>query len=288
MRSTTQRHQLGSTLLKVMLFSLSLTLVFTLVANLLPQVEGEAPIEQEIDISALTADSFVALGETIFNGKGTCTLCHNDMGRAPNILQLNMVETSTQRLEGQRYQGSAGTVEDYLRESMLSPGAYVVKGYGKKGSNDSESPMPIVNKAPILLSDIEIDAVIAFMQAKDGNKVTVALPEELPETNEEPETTAAAPPAPADTAEAAEAALAKYICTACHSVAGSVSPVGPDLNTVGDRLDKAQISQSIIEPNAVVAEGFFPGVMPADFAQKMTVSELMMLVDFLANQKAGQ
>ena len=283
-----QHHQSGSTLLKVMLFSISLTLVFTLVANLLPQVEGEAPVEQEIDLGVLTTDSFIALGETIFDGKGTCTLCHNDMGRAPDLMQLNMVETSTQRLEDQRYQGSADTVESYLRESMISPGAYVVKGYGKKGSNDNESPMPEVNKAPILLSDIEIDAVIAFMQAKDGNEVTVALPEGLPQANEEPETTAtpvATPPAPSDNAEAA---LAKYICTACHSVAGSESPVGPDLNTVGDRLDREQISQSIIDPNAVVTEGFFAGVMPADFAQKMTVSELTLIVDYLANQKTGQ
>jgi cytochrome c551/c552 len=199
-----------------------------------------------------------------------------------------MVETSVQRLQDGRYQGSASSVEDYLRESMLSPGVYVVKGYGKKGSGDTESPMPIVDKAPILLSNIEIDAVIAFMQAKDGNEVTVTLPEGLPEPAEPPDAQVAAvaqAPAPADNAEAA---LAKYICTACHSITGSVSPVGPDLNTVGDRLDREQISQSIIDPNAVVAEGYFPGIMPADFAQKMTVSELGMIVDFLANQKAAQ
>ena len=280
----TQHQQSGSVLLKVILFSISLTLVFTLVANLLPQIEGEAPVDEEIDLGALTMESFVALGERTFTGKGTCTLCHNNMGRAPDILQLNMVDTSSQRLEDERYRGSASSVEEYLRESMLSPGAYVVKGYGKKGSGDTESPMPIVDKAPILLSVIEIDAVIAFMQAKDGNEITVALPEGLPELAEE--ANAQVVPVTQAPAENAEAALDKYICTACHSVAGSVSPVGPDLNTVGDRLDRAQISQSIIDPNAVVAEGFFPGIMPADFAQKMTVSELTMIVDFLANQKA--
>ena len=281
------RKEQGSILFKVLLFSLSLTLVFTLVANLLPQVEGEAPVEKEIDLSALTMDSFVALGESIFSEKGTCTLCHNNLGRAPDILQLNMVETSQQRLDDERYQGAAKSVADYLRESMLEPGLYVVKGFGKKGSNDTESPMPVVNKAPILLSDIEIDAVIAFMQAKDGNEVTVALPTDMPETTspvqEQPATAAPAPVI----ADSAEAALAKYACTACHSVAGSQSPVGPDLNQVGDRLDVAQIRESIIEPNAVVAEGFFPGMMPADFANKMTVSELQLIVDFLAAQKAG-
>lgn len=268
---------------RVLLFSLSLTLVFTLVANLLPQVEGEAPVEKEIDLSALTMDGFVSLGESIFSEKGTCTLCHNNLGRAPDILQLNMVETSQQRLDDERYRGKAETVAEYLLESMVDPGLFVVKGFGKKGSNDTESPMPVVNKAPIQLSDIEIDAVIAFMQAKDGNEVTVALPTDIPEQQSQTAAVTAAPAA----ADNAEAALAKYACTACHSVAGSQSPVGPDLNQVGDRLDTEQIRQSIIEPDAAVAEGFSPGMMPGDFASKMTVSELQLIVDFLAEQKAG-
>ncbi len=283
----TRRLQQASVLLRVLLFSLSLTLVFTLVANLLPQVEGEAPVETEIDLGALTMASFISLGARIFHGKGTCTLCPNNMGRAPDILQLNMVETSLQRLDDERYRGAANDAAGYMRESMLEPGLYVVKGFGQKGSNDTESPMPVVNKAPILLNDIEIDAVRAFMQAKDGNKVSVALPTTMP-AEAAPEVAATepatAPPAPADNAEAA---LAKYICTACHSVAGSQSPVGPDLNQVGDRLDAAQIRQSIIEPNAVVVEGFFAGMMPPDFANRMTVSELQLIVDFLAEQKVG-
>ncbi len=276
----------GSVLRNVLLFSLSLTLVFTLVANLLPQVEGEAPVDKEIDLGAMTMDGFVTLGEEIFSGKGTCTLCHNSMGRAPDILRLDMVATSLLRLENERYQGSANNAVDYLRESMIEPGLYVVKGFGKKGSNDTESPMPAVNKAPILLSDVEVDAVIAFMQAKDGNEVTVALPADnaVPEKTEV--ASVAAAPATPVAADSAEAALAKYACTACHSVAGSTSPVGPDLNQVGDRMDHEQIRQSILEPNAVVAEGFFPGMMPADFAIKMTVNELQMIIDFLVKQKA--
>ncbi|MCK5921474.1 MAG: hypothetical protein KAG66_11075, partial [Methylococcales bacterium] len=78
-----------STLAKVLGFSFALTLVFTLVANMLPQVEGEAPVDEEIDLGELTMDSFIATGESLFSGKGTCTLCHNDLGRAPDILALN-------------------------------------------------------------------------------------------------------------------------------------------------------------------------------------------------------
>ncbi len=280
-----RRPQQGSILLRVVLFSLSLTLVFTLVANMLPQIEGEVPEETEIDLSALDMDSFIGLGERIFREKGTCTLCHNNLGRAPDILELDMAQLSLERLDDERYVGSANDVAGYLRESMLEPNAFVVAGYGKKGTNDTESPMPAVDVAPILLNQVEIDAVIAYMQAKDGNEVTVEIPSEMPA--EEPAASpapVAAAPAPADSAEAA---LAKYACTACHSVAGSQSPVGPDLNQIGDRLDPGQIRQSIIDPNAEIAEGFAAGMMPADFASKMTVSELQMMVDYLAAQKAG-
>lgn len=282
-----KQSQQGSVLLKVLTFSLSLTLLFTLVANLLPQVEGEAPIEKEIDLSALTMDGFVAMGEDIFNNKGTCTLCHNNLGRAPDILALNMVATSSERLEDERYAGIAKTVEDYLRESMVDPGMYVVKGFGKKGSNDTESPMPTVDKAPILLSDIEMDAVIAFMQAKDGNDVTVALPEGLPEASKASKE-GSEKASPAVAAKTAKEALAKFSCTACHTVAGSVSPVGPDLSDVGTRLDKEALRQSILLPDAVIAEGFDGGMMPKDFSQKMTVSELDMIVDYLSQQKGAE
>ena len=78
-----------STLFKVLSFSLGLTLFFTGVANLLPQVEGEAPVEVEVDLGALTMETYIEMGEKVFSGKGTCTLCHNDLGRAPNLLKIN-------------------------------------------------------------------------------------------------------------------------------------------------------------------------------------------------------
>lgn len=281
-----KRHHRGTgyVLLNVLAFSLALVLVFTLVTNILPQVEGEAPQEEEVDLGALTMDSFISMGESIFNGKGTCTLCHNNMGRAPDILALNMVETADELIKGDRYQGKATTAEDYLRESMYDPSAYVVKGFGKKGSNDSISPMPAVNKAPIQLSDLQIDALIAFLQAKDGNEVTVSLPTQVPEqetvaSSEQTESISSAAPA-----KSAEEVIGKYFCAACHTILETESPVGPDLNTVGSRLSVAEIRQSIIDPDAVIAEGFIEGMMPQDFSLKMTVSELEMLVEFLAKK----
>jgi len=256
-------------------FSLALALLFTLVANLLPQVEGEAPVEIEVDLGALTMESYTALGESIFNGKGTCPLCHNDRGRAPNIPALNMVQTATERLKDARYKGKATDAESYLRESMLDPGIYVVVGFGKKGTNDTVSPMPTINKAPIELTEIEINAVIAYLQAKDGNEVTVDLPTEAPS----PEPVEQAVLAPVATPQEV---VAKYGCQACHKIAGVGGDIGPELETVNQRLSREKIRLSIIDPNADIAKGFVPGIMPQDFAEKMWVKELEMLVRFLA------
>ena len=265
----------GNVLAKSMGFSLGLALLFTLVANLLPQVKGEAPVEQEVDLGTLTIESFVALGESIFTGKGTCSLCHNDLGRAPDILAVNMVEVAIQHLKDERYKGNADDAESYLHESLIDPGIYVVKDFGKKGSNDTISPMPAVNKAPIELSEIEINAVIAYLQAKDGNDVTVPLPTEAPATEMPLEKPIAA--------GTIEEVVRKYNCQACHKVLGSGGDLGPDLEQVGMHLSPEQIRQSIIDPDVEITKGFPPGVMPQNFAGQMRVKELDMLVTFLAD-----
>lgn len=270
-----------STLSRVLVFGLALTLLFTAVANFLPQVEGERPApEQAVDLSALTMDSYVAMGEQIVKGKGTCTLCHNNLGRAPDLLAENVVATGRERLADSRYQGKAVDAESYLRESMLEPSAYVIAGFGKKGSNDTVSPMPAIDQPPIKLSAVEIGAVIAFLEAKDGNEITVALPEG--ESAPEP-VAAAEPPAAAVTAEGA---IQKYACAACHSVLGSTAVIGPNLTDVGSRLDVAAIRDSIVEPGKVVADGF-PPIMSPDFADRMNARELELIVTYLSQQKAS-
>lgn len=271
-----------SPLVAILVFSLGLSLVFTLVTYVLPQVEGEAPQETEVKLGDLTMDGFVALGQELFEGKGTCTLCHKPppMGRAPDIQGTDLAATAAERLADPRYQGGAKDPEGYIRESLVEPSKYVVAGWGQKGSNDTISPMPAIDKPPIQLSPVELDAVIAYLQAKDGHEVTVALPTEAPAPATQ--TVAGAAPAPAETAEAA---VAKFACQACHSMLGTESPVGPSLKDVGARLTPEQIRQSILEPNAEVAAGFAPGIMPGDFAARMTVKELEMIVALLVGSQ---
>ena len=160
---------------------------------------------------------------------------------------------------------------------MVAPSKFVVRRYGKEGD---PSPMPVIDKAPIGLSKIEMGAIIAFLQAKDGGKVTIALPTDAPTVVDT--IAKAEPPKPA---ASAEEALSKYGCTACHAILQSPSTIGPELKTIGSRSSREEIRQSIIDPAAIIATGF-PPIMPPNFADKMIVTELEMLVDYLASSKA--
>jgi len=262
--------------LKVLSFMVLMVLVFTGIANLLPQVEGQAPKDVKVDLGALTMGAYIAMGESLFKGKGTCTLCHNNLGRAPDILALNMEETAAERISSADYQGEAKDSEHYFHESMVAPSKYVVPGFGKAGE---PSPMPTINKAPIGLTEIEMGAIIAFLQTKDGGEATIELPTDAPALTETVDSAEVAKPA----STAAEA-LAKYGCTACHTVLDSPAAIGPELKTVGSRSSKEEIRNSIVNPAAVIATGF-PPIMPGDFADKMMVKELDLIVAFLVNSK---
>lgn len=262
-------------LLRTLVFSVALILLFAGVTYVLPQSRGDAPDEQEVAVGTLTMEGLVAMGEKLYAGKGTCTLCHNKLGRAPDLLAYDVVKVALERTADARYQGKAKDAEAYLRESMLQPSAYVVAGFGKKGTGDSESPMPAADQAPIQLSEVEINSIIAFLQKKDGHPVTVALPKEASAVKDD---AAAAKPA---VAQSAEEAIAKFGCAACHSIQKTQSTIGPNLNDVGKRMKADQIRTSIVDPKAEIAKGF-PPIMP-DFPN-MTVSELELIVRFLSQQ----
>lgn len=88
------------TFLKISIFAVIALLGYTLFANVgIPQVRPAPPPAEEETIGAMSMDQYIVLGKKIFEGKGTCTLCHNPVlgGRAPNI--INMHATSEERLK---------------------------------------------------------------------------------------------------------------------------------------------------------------------------------------------
>jgi mono/diheme cytochrome c family protein len=246
----------------------------------IPQIEpAPPPVEEQLDLGAMTMERFVALGERIYEGKGTCTLCHNPVGgRAPPLEEA--VALAEQRLADARYQGSAADVESYLYESMAEPSAFVVAGFGKAGSGDTVSPMPNILTGSIGLNEAELRAVIAYLQDLGGAEITVEIPSDAAEEESE---VAEGEPRPPFTAP--EDALAEFACGGCHKVAGEEGELGPDLTAIGALRDRDYLRRSILDPNAEIAEGFDPEMMPEDYGEQLYAAELEMLVDYLAGLK---
>lgn len=277
------------TFLRVAIFSLGMLLSYTVIANILPQVKSSVQVEEAPEPDALDRGGQIAWGKRIFTGKGTCALCHNDLGRAPDLLALDLSREFAGRLADPRYTGAAegkhgpAAIEAYIRESMRKPSAYVVAGFGKKGTNDTESPMPDVGRPPISLSDAEIDAVIAFLQDLAGVEVTVLLPSASTAHATAEETTDEDAPA-----KTAEEVIEKYGCAGCHDLLGSGADVGPKLAGVGMRFDRDGLRRNILDPNAQIPEGYEPNIMPLDFGQQMRASELELLIDYLSELRAAK
>ena len=130
-----------------------------------------------------------------------------------------------------------------------------------------------------LLADQEVNNVMAYVKSlRAGGWVESA-----------PIQAAAAPVLIAG--ETGEELFLSGGCNACHALdaLASVGGVGPSLNDVGARLSIDEIVQSIAEPNAVVAEicpaGPCPaGVMPQNFAERLSEEQITTLADYLARQ----
>jgi cytochrome c5 len=267
--------------LNVVVFSIVIACSFGAYATFgIPRIKpAPPPVEEKVDLSAMTMDQFIALGEKTYNGKGTCTLCHNSMGRAPMLGKIGAI--STERMADPRYKGEAKTVEEYIYESLVKPSAFVVAGFGKGGSNDTESPMPDVSGGSIGLSDTVVKAVVAYLQDSSGSEVTVEIPTDVPEESaDEDEGGEARAPY-----ESAEAVIEELTCGMCHKIGEEEGEMGPDLTTIGASRDKDYLRRALIDPNAEIAEGFDEDMMPDTYGTDLSAKEMEMLVDHLAGLK---
>jgi cytochrome c2 len=72
-------------------------------------------------------------------------------------------------------------------------------------------------------------------------------------------------------------------CGGCHTLAeaktGGVT--GPNLDEVLPGMTAAMVHTSIVDPNAKIAKGYPPSVMPQNYAQAITAQQLNQLVQYL-------
>ena len=276
------------TFLKVFAFNILIIAFFLYVGNSIPQLRQDPPKELVLAADASTED-FVRAGQDIFYGKGTCALCH-EIGkkgeRCPDLAGVG--ERSETRLKEERYKGKATNGAEYLVESVMDPTAYVVEGY--------QPSMPPVGRQ---LNDLELVAVVSFLQSQ-GGEVTVNGQSHFPKWRGEGggAALAAAAPAPATAAAAPSGASGQELvqqwgCIACHKFDGPEKLVGPSLWDIGARKDANYIRESILQPDAVVVEGFPAGLMKgtldgSGFYQKAPLQDLNTIVDYLTSLKGGK
>jgi mono/diheme cytochrome c family protein len=76
-------------------------------------------------------------------------------------------------------------------------------------------------------------------------------------------------------------------CGSCHTFAAaqSTGTTGPNLDQSLEGQSAAQIREAIVNPDARIAPGFRPGVMPSDYESKLTPEQLDQLADYLAKMR---
>jgi mono/diheme cytochrome c family protein len=75
-------------------------------------------------------------------------------------------------------------------------------------------------------------------------------------------------------------------CGSCHTfkAAGSTATVGPNLDEVLKGKSPDFVHESIVNPNAEIAKGYAPNVMPQTYGSDLSAKQLADLVAFLTQK----
>lgn len=270
--------------LTIFAFTILVTMFYWYVGQQVPQKVTYPPKALEIRDDLTTAE-MVEIGKEIVNGKGTCLTCHT-IGSTSGALRFPDLG-NIGAVAGSREPGRSDV--DYLAESIYDPNAYIVEGF--------LPGMPVISKPPISLNDQEILTVIAYLESLGGTP-TVTMETKHKFSGTAPASAAASSPPAAGSAVVPEnldgkGLFAKYICATCHSVDAPVKLVGPSLYDVGKRLSRAEIYESVLDPDAKIAEGFPGGLMATTlkgmgFYEKVSPKDINTLVDYLASLKGNK
>ena len=109
-----------------------------------------------------------------------------------------------------------------------------------------------------------------------GEETTAPLPETVEGTI--PQETL-----PPGNTEAGKEVFTSTGCGSCHTYgpAGTKGTVGPDLDKVLQGKNAEFIRTSIVNPNAEIAAGFQPNIMPGNYGEQLDDQQLADLVAFL-------
>jgi mono/diheme cytochrome c family protein len=264
--------------LKMAALAVAATAFYAYVGHMVPQAVTYPP--ESVGLRAdMTTEEMVSAGKELVAGKGTCLSCHTvgakEPGRFPDLGGIGA-------RAGSRKPGMSDV--EYMAESLYDPNAFIVEGFNPG--------MVAVSKPPISLSDQEILAVIAYLQSLGGTP-TVSMQTRLKYQGASPAPVPATAHAPGAGVPLDGATLVQtYGCVTCHKLDGPEKLVGPSLYDVGKRLSTPELYSSIMDPDATIAEGFQPGIMPATlgamrFYSKVSAGEIKAMVEYLASRKGN-
>lgn len=270
---------------KILIFIIITIALFVYLGNSVPQVSTKQAGTQKMDYSKMSQAEFVKVGEEIVNTKGTCYICHSigkhHATRGPDLNNIGARIESRAQEEQNRNRLKSGV--DYLVESLHEPNAYLVKDF---------SPiMPKIFKPPIALSQMEIKAVIAFLQSR-GGKVTVTPQTDL-DTSRWSEEIARAEKGEVEEIQGhpkvgADIFFNQMRCIACHKIDESGGVLGPELSSIGAINTVEYLRESIIDPNRIIVKGYQKDIMPQHFKEHLSETEVDHLVAFLITLKGNK
>jgi mono/diheme cytochrome c family protein len=121
-------------------------------------------------------------------------------------------------------------------------------------------------------------AVLGALLAGCGGEETVSPTGEVEGT---------LPKAEAGNPAEGKAQFSELGCGGCHTfkAAGTSGKTGPDLDQSLQGKDAEFIRESIVNPNAEIAQGFQPGVMP-NYGEQLESGQVADLVAFLQQNQA--
>lgn len=144
----------------------------------------------------------------------------------------------------------------------------------------------------LILTIAMLGAVEVFAKEEEhgATETHEPAPEPAPEPGPSPEPP---PPEPAPrttggasgSVEAGKTLFRVSGCGGCHTfaAAGTSGTTGPDLDESLAGKDAAYAEQAIVDPDADVAEGYSPGVMPQTYEQQFSPEQIADLVTFLTS-----
>jgi len=197
-----------------------------------------------------TSSADVERGRVLFRQK--CGVCHT-LAQAGTTAQVG--PNLDDAFAAAREAGEGGdTVEGVVKAQVESP----------RPSNED----PAVSMPAHLVEGSDLEDVAAYVGAYAG--VPGAAPPKVP----------GGPGAQV---------FANNGCGTCHTLAAANSggTTGPNLDQVLPGQSAAMIEESIVDPNAKIAKGYPPNVMPPNFESILESSEIKQLVQYLLDSTKG-